>query len=155
MSDAAVKSLIVRDHPILRADVPVDSAIRTILDSTLPALPVVDARERLVGIFGEREFIIALFPGYLGQLRHTGFLPRSLDDALERRQACREDAIKQHMNAEKRIRIGPDDAETHMAEIFLHHRVLVIPVVEHGVVTGLVTRAAFFDSAARRFLAGG
>ena len=57
--------------------------------ATCPALPVVDDRERFAGIFGEREFIEALFPGYLGQLKGAAFLRGSLDDALEKRDACR------------------------------------------------------------------
>jgi len=36
--------------------------------SDVPALPVIDATGKLRGIFGEREFIGALFPGYLTTL---------------------------------------------------------------------------------------
>ena len=67
--------------------------MRQILDSDLPALPVVDADEQLVGIFGEREFIGALFPGYLEQLGTPASCPRSLDDALEKRAACRREPV--------------------------------------------------------------
>ena len=44
---------------------------------------------RFAGIFGEREFMSALFPGYLDQLKGAAFLRRSLDETLEKRDACR------------------------------------------------------------------
>ena len=31
----------------------------------------------------------AIFPGYLKDLQHAGFIPRSLDEALEKREGCR------------------------------------------------------------------
>ena len=42
-----------------------------------------------------------------------------------------------------------------VAEIFLHHRVLIVPVTEAGRVTGVITRSDFFRSVAERFLAQG
>ena len=50
-------------------------ALELLLDSGLPALPVVDADERYAGIFGEREFITALFPGYVGSPRARRLRP--------------------------------------------------------------------------------
>ncbi|MEJ7826006.1 MAG: hypothetical protein WKF48_11280 [Solirubrobacteraceae bacterium] len=36
----------------------------------------------VVGIFGEHEFVGALFPGYLTTLGYAGFIPRSLSQRL-------------------------------------------------------------------------
>ena len=61
--------------------------MRPLLDSGLPALPVVDERERFAGIFGEREFMGALFPGYLDQLKGAGVpAPLARRDAREARR---------------------------------------------------------------------
>jgi CBS domain-containing protein len=114
--------------------------------------PVVDAHERYAGIFGEREFITALFPGYLGALGSAGFIPKSIDVALEKRQSCRFEPVAKHMNTEH-VAVGPDFSDVELAEIFLHHRVLIVPVTEHKRVTGLVTRSDFFAAVAERFLA--
>ena len=127
------------------------SAIRALLDSDLPALPVIDDRGRYAGIFGEREFMGAVFPGYVGQLRGAAFLTHSIDAALERRDACRDEPVSKHMNTEH-VDVGPDWSDTQLAEIFLHHRVLVVPVVDDGAVAGLITRHAFFQAVAQRFL---
>jgi CBS domain-containing protein len=151
MSPRTIGDLVLHEPPLLRADEPLGAAIRTLLDSDLPAVPVIDSRERYAGIFGEREFMIAVFPGYLGQLRGAAFLSRSIDDALERRESCRTEPVSKYMNTEH-IDVGPDYSDVGLAEVFLHHRVLVVPVVDHGTVRGIITRHAFFTAVARRFL---
>ena len=118
-----------------------------------PPCPRRRADGRFAGIFGEREFIEALFPGYVGQLRHTAFVPRSLDETLERRQTCRSDPVGKHMNRE-RIHVTADGSGLQIAELFLHHRVLIVPVVSGRTVEGLITRHDFFVSAAHRLMAG-
>ena len=46
-------------------------------------------RRRSAGIFGEREFMTALFPGYVGELASAAMVNRSIDDTIERRESCR------------------------------------------------------------------
>jgi CBS-domain-containing membrane protein len=125
--------------------------VRAILESDLPALPVVDAASRLVGIFGEREFMAAVFPGYVGELRSASFVSRSLDDALEKRATCRSEPVRKHMNTEQ-TGVPTDASDLQVAETFLHHRVLIVPVCESKRVTGVITRADFFRGLAERFL---
>ncbi len=145
---------ILRSAPVLHAGDPVRAAVRQVLDSGLPALPVVDDQDRYVGIFGEREFLGALFPGYVGQLRGAGFLTRTLDEALERREACAAETVGEHMTTDH-VDVGPDHADLQLAEIFLHHRVLVVPVIAADrAVAGVILRRDFFRTLAERFLAG-
>ncbi len=151
MSPRTISDLIVREPPLLHAGDSVEAAVRRLLDTDLPALPVVDERERFAGIFGEREFMGALFPGYLKELKGAAFLHRSLDEALEKRDSCRIEPIGKHMNTEH-VDVGPDFSDTQVAEIFLHHRVLVVPIVDSGRVAGLITRHDFFTTLAERFL---
>jgi CBS domain-containing protein len=147
----SVTDEIVRDTDSLRADEPVETAVRRVIDSGLPALPVVDEHERLVGIVGEREFIGALFPGYLTQLGYAGFVPHSLDEALKKRAAVRMEPVSEHVN-DDHIDVGPDYSDAQVAEIFLHHRVLIVPVVEERQIIGVITRADFFRALAKRLL---
>jgi CBS domain-containing protein len=142
---------LVRQAPLLRRDETVGAAVQRVLDSGLPALPVVDAGDRLVGIFGEREFMGALFPGYLKELKYAGFVPSTLDDAIEKRATCRHEPVGDYMHTEH-IDVGADFSDTQLAETFLHHRVLIIPVVEAGQVKGIITRAEFFRRLGERFL---
>ena len=53
-----------------------------------------------VGLFGEREFMAALFPGYVGELHYAGVRPGLLDEVLEKRAACRVEHVSEHMNTD-------------------------------------------------------
>jgi CBS domain-containing protein len=152
VSSRSLSAPLVRDAPLLRADTPVGDAVAAILDSGLPALPVVDAKGELAGIFGEREFMAALFPGYVRELKFAGFVPKRLDEALEKRSSCRHEPVGRYMNTEH-VDVADDASDVQVAEIFLHHRVLIVPVRGDGGVKGVITRADFFRHLAERFLA--
>jgi CBS domain-containing protein len=154
MSPRSMSDPLLRDAHVLRAGDQVGDAVRHVIDSALPALPVAGEDGRFCGIFGEREFMGALFPGYLTELKYAGFVPRSLEDALEKRSSCRLDPVSRYMNTEH-IDVGTDFSDAQVAEIFLHHRVLLVPVVDEGRVTGVITRSDFFRALAERFLADG
>ena len=81
MSPRSISEDVIREVEALRSGASVEAAVRAVHDSGLPALPVVDDRGRYVGIFGEREFMSALFPGYVSQLRSAAFLSRSASRA--------------------------------------------------------------------------
>lgn len=151
MTPRAISDVVRRRTPVLHHDDTVETAVREVLAAELPALPVVDEDERFAGIFGEREFMTALFPGYLGELRGTAFLRAGLDEALEMRDACRMESVSKYMNTEH-VEVAPDFSDTQVAEIFLHHRVLIVPVIEDRHVTGVITRRDFFRVVAERFL---
>ena len=152
MNPQRIASTVRRQVPLLRDDEHVREAVARIVDAHVPALPVIDASGQLRGIFGEREFIGALFPGYLQQLGSAGFVPRSLDDALEQRAACAHRPVGDYMNTDH-IDADEDFSDTQIAEIFLHHRVLIIPIVHNHQVTGIVTRTDFFHALTQRLLA--
>lgn len=151
MSERRITELVQRAPTLLHTTDPVGVAVRQIIDGDLPALPVVDERDRYVGIFGEREFMTALFPGYLKELKNTAFLRRSLDETLEKREGCRAEPVERYMNTEH-VDVGADFSDTQVAEIFLHHRVLIVPILDEGRVTGVITRTEFFRSVADHFL---
>ncbi len=153
MSPRELSHELMRVAPVLETTEAVAAAAGRILESGLPALPVVDEDGKLAGIFGEREVMAAVLPGYVGNLAHAAFVPKSLDAALEKRSACRNEPVAAHMNTE-RIRVGTDYSDIGLAETFLHHRVLIVPVCEGDRVVGVVTRADFFRALAERFLTG-
>jgi CBS domain-containing protein len=55
------------------------------------------------------------------------------------------------MNTEH-VDVGTDFSDAQVAETFLHHRVLILPVLENKQVVGVITRADFFRALAERFL---
>ncbi len=153
MSPRTVSGAIVREVPLLDAGAEVADAVRTVIDSGLPALPVV-GDDGLCGIFGEREFIEALFPSYLPTLHGAAFVTRSLESALEKRSECKLERVRDHMTRDH-VEVAPDFADAQIAETFLHHRVLIVPVVDDGRIEGVIVRREFFRAVAERFLAGG
>jgi len=142
---------LIRDVPVVHEHDELRVALRAMLDSELPALPVVDAHDRFCGVFGEREFIAALFPAYLGAMSYAGFVPDDLDEALEQRAGCVLETVGAHLNREH-VDLPPDASNASIAETFLHHRVLIVPIVDHGTVVGIVRRADFFRALAARVL---
>jgi CBS domain-containing protein len=144
-----IAELVHREVPLLHHDLPVGDAVERVIEAELPALPVVDDADRYEGIFGEREFITAIFPGYVKNLGYAAFVPKSIEAAIEKRQACRLEPVGQHMNAEH-IDVPADFSDLQLAEIFIHHRVLVVPVTDGGTVCGVVTRTDFFRAVADR-----
>ena len=151
MNPSALTDPLLREVPTLTTTDPLGYAVQKIIDSGLPALPVLERDGGYCGIFGEREFITAVFPGYLGELKHAGFVPRSLDDALEKRAGCRLEPVHDWMNTEH-VDVGPDFSDAQVAEIFLHHRVLLVPVIDDHHVLGVITRNDFFRALADRVL---
>lgn len=151
MSPQEIAGELVREVPTLRTDQEVGAAVQAILSAEVPALPVIDDENRFKGIFGEREFIGAIFPGYLGELKYAGFVSEKLSETLEKRASCRSEPVSKYMNTEH-IDVGPDWSDAQLAEIFLHHRVLIIPIVEEGRVVGIITRWDFFRTLAERWI---
>jgi CBS domain-containing protein len=155
MSPRTIGDLTMRTPTPLNVDLDVGGAVRAIVESGLPALPVVEDDGRLAGIFGEREFITALFPGYLNQLSSARFVKRSLDEQLDRRAACRSEPVRRHMTRDH-VEVPEDFSDAQLAETFLHHRVLIIPIVSPDRrPVAVVTRSDFFRALVERFEARG
>ena len=151
MSPRRVVALVRRDVPVLAHDSTVEAGVRALLESDLPALPVADARERYVGIFGEREFIGALFPRYVQSLGYAGFVPQSMEAVLNKRRGALLEPVMTYVNTEH-VDVAEDVSDVALAETFLHHRVLIVPITQEGRVRGVVTRADFFNQLAGRLL---
>jgi CBS domain-containing protein len=136
----------------LSSDQTVGVAATKVLEAGLPALPVVGPDGAFAGIFGEREFMKALFPGYVGELASAAVISRTIDETIERRNDCRNEPISAHLT-DDHVLVAEEYSDTQLAEIFLHHRVLIIPVANDGEVDAVVTRNDFFRELVDRLLA--
>lgn len=140
----------IREIEPLRADELIGPAARRVIEEGLPALPAVEDDGRFAGIFGEREFLIALFPGYVGELASGAMISRSADETIERRSHCSEEPIRKYLTTDH-VLVEDDYSDTHLAEIFLHHRVLIAPIATQGRVHAVITRRDFFCELVDRF----
>jgi CBS domain-containing protein len=148
--DSLVRQTMQEVKP-LRADEPVGSATRKVIESGLPALPAVEADGSFAGIFGEREFFSALFPGYVGTLQSAAVISRTIDEVIDRRLGCSEEPIRDYLTTDQVV-VADEYSDTQLAELFLHHRVLVIPVATEGRIHAVVTRNEFFRALAARVI---
>jgi CBS domain-containing protein len=148
MPDSIVKAVLKEIEP-LSADELVGRAARKVMEAGLPALPAVEADGSFAGIFGEREFMAAVFPAYVGTLTSSRMISRDMDETIERRSECRDEAIRDYLTTDH-VLVQDDYSDTQLAEIFLHHRVLIVPIATDGRVHAVVTRNDFFRALAER-----
>lgn len=148
MPASIVKATLQEIEP-LGADDTVSHAAGRIVEAALPALPAIEGDGSFVGIFGEREFMTALFPGYVRTLSSAAMISRSIDESIDRREGCGEESIREYLTTDHVV-VEDEYSDTQLAELFLHHRVLIIPIATDGRVHALVTRAAFFRALAER-----
>jgi CBS domain-containing protein len=134
----------LRDLPLVDASVrdsaTFGEAVSRLFDAQVPAIAVVTAEGRLVGIVSELDMLRAVFPGYLAELRHTAFLeddPAALD---ERARNVRDRTVGEL--ARRVEALDGDESETHAAERFLHSGEQALPVVEGGRLLGMLSIAA-------------
>ncbi|MDP2711464.1 MAG: CBS domain-containing protein [Solirubrobacteraceae bacterium] len=141
----------MRDAPTIDVSDCVEHAVRVLVASGLPAVAVVDANDRSVGTFGERECLAAMLPGWVDLLSGAAFVPRDPQHPLALDQSCRAEPVAAYMNPED-VGAGPGCSDLQIAETFLHHPGLILPVVDRDGVRGVVTRSDFVHAVARRFL---
>jgi predicted transcriptional regulator len=152
MPDSLVQDTIREIEP-LHVDDRVEVAAARVVEEELPGLPAVDDNGKFAGIFGEREFMAALFPGYLGELASSAMIRRTIDETIERRVGCGQEPIRKYLTTDHVV-VEDEYSDTQLAEIFLHHRVLVIPIATQGRVHALVTRHDFFVALAAKVTGG-
>jgi CBS domain-containing protein len=150
MPDSIVKSTLREVEPLFVAEL-VGVAASKVVEANLPALPAVDEDGAFAGIFGEREFFAALFPGYVRELASARMVRRNIDETIERRIGCRDEPIRKYLTTDHVV-VEDDYSDTQLAEIFLHHRVLIVPIATRGRVHAVVTRGDFFRALAERLI---
>ena len=123
----------------------VADAMALMVAKKVSGLPVVDEEGNYAGLFGEREFMTAVFPGYVGTLMSARMIRRSLDETIERRMSAQEEIVRGYLTTDP-VLVEDDYADTQLAETFLHHRVMVVPIATEGHVHAVVTRSEFFQA---------
>jgi CBS domain-containing protein len=114
-------------------------AVAELFEARVPALAVLGDDRRLLGILSERDVLRAVFPSYLGEIRHSGFL-RDDAAALEtlvtraRGRSVREFVRKSEV-------LEGSDSQIHAAERLMHSGDDALPVTDGGRFIGMLSVA--------------
>lgn len=153
MPDTIAKQ-VLQDAEPLDADELIGTAVRKIIDAGLPGLPAVETDGSYAGVFGAHEFVSAFFPAYLDDLRGARMISRSVDEAIARRSDCVTEPIRGFLNTDH-VLVEGDYSDTQLAELFLHHRVEIIPIRTDGRIGAVVPLGDFFHALGTRLLSSG
>lgn len=136
VQDPRPLATLIRTIEPLRPNDPLALAVRRIAE--IGGLPVADGDGRVVGYLSEGDALRALVPGYLRELRHTGFLTRDFPALLRFARRSAAEPVSEHMTRDVEV-LDADDSESHAAEVFLHLGVRALPVVDaEGRLLGVV-----------------
>jgi CBS domain-containing protein len=133
----------LRRLPLVRASVhetaTFGDAALELTRAGVPAIAVLDAQERVRGVFTSEGLLRGWYPPYLAELRHTAFLD---DDAMlaERADEVRGEPVRPYVERVESLDSG--DSRVHAAERFLHAKVDALPVVDEGRFLGMLSIGA-------------
>jgi CBS domain-containing protein len=138
----------LRDLPLVDASVRTDTtfgeAVAALMASRSPAVAVLDADGRPVGIFAESDLLRAVFPGYLAEMHHTSFLPDDSASLDELARSVRDRPIGELARTSEVLRA--DDSQVHAAERLMHTGEDALPVVEGDRFLGMLSIAALCNA---------
>jgi CBS domain-containing protein len=132
----------------VRAEAALLDAARTLLAARTSALAVVDADERVLGLFTDDDLLRGLFPRYLGDLHHTAFLHDEQPLQLSAEDLAGE-TVARFMREPVTVEI--DAGAAHVVERFLHTPWGALAVVREGRFVGMVDQLEFTRRLLERF----
>jgi CBS domain-containing protein len=141
---AVVRDLVLVDASV-RHDATFRDAARELAGSGLSAIAVLDADGRVQGVFTQDAVLRGLFPGYLGELRHTAFLGDDDEGLSERARAVQDEPVRRHLTPAPVLEA--EHSRTHAAELFLHSGLAALPVVSGGRYMGMLDQRTLCDVA--------
>jgi CBS domain-containing protein len=123
-------------------------AASALFGTGISAIAVLDAEQRVVGLFTDDDLLRGLFPGYLGELHHTAFLREEPDSLAARLEEARSDPVEQYMREPMAVEI--EASALHIAERFLHSPWGVLAVIENERFVGMVDQVDFIETLMRQ-----
>jgi CBS domain-containing protein len=138
----------LRETKLVRASVPRTAtfleAARALFGTGVSAVAVLDAEQRVAGLFTDDDLLRGLFPGYLGDLHHTAFLREEPDALAARLEEASGDPVERYMREPMTVEI--EMSAIHVAERFLHSPWGALAVVEEERFVGMVDQVDFIET---------
>ena len=138
----------LRDTRLVRASVPRTAtfleAARALFGTGISAIAVLDAEERVAGLFTDDDLLRGLFPGYLAELHHTAFVRQESRALVARLEEASGEPVERYMR--KPMTVDIDATGIHVAERFLHSPWGALAVVEVDRFVGMVDQIDFIEA---------
>lgn len=132
----------------IRPEASLAEAAQVMVDNEISGLPVVDARDKLVGILTEGDF---LQPDHGTKPRLLELLASSETSVADELSSHRVDEIM----TTPPITVTTETPIEEVIELMNHHKVKRLPVVTQGKVVGIVSRANLLLALVRKAKAAG
>ena len=122
-------------------DTPFGEAATALSAANTSALAVVDAEDRLHGLFTHDDLLRGVFDQYLDELHHTAFLDQQFDEVLDRLRETATHLVTQYAQETEPVDVGAGAA--HVAERFIHSPAAALAVVSQRRFLGIVEQRDF------------
>ncbi len=145
-SDASCRSIMAAPAAVLKPSDTLLFGLQEMVCYRLPALPVVEADQRYVGMLPRSRLIALAMPRLLSHedqthpmshLLEVGFIQDTLAELQERIDAVANDPVRRHIDPDVPV-LSPDTPLMN-AMLFLHRQRNLLPVVEDGKLVGIVS----------------
>jgi len=148
-----VREIMATDVVTVRRDTSVNDIAKLMSERDISGVPVVDDAHRVVGIVTELDMIVRNtrleMPAFVQIL--DGRIPLETPGHYRKRlQHMLGTHAADIMTAEV-VTLGPDDTVEDLAELMVKRRLNPVPVVEKGVLVGIVSRTDLIRMMAHEF----
>ena len=149
-----VRDIMTTDVVTVRRDTSVNGIAKLMGERDVSGIPVVDEANHVVGIITELDMIVRNtrleMPAFL-QVLDLGRIPLERPGHYRDRLRHMLGTHAADIMTEAVVTIGPDAEVEALAEMMVKRRLNPVPVVENGVLVGIVSRADLIRMMAREF----
>ncbi len=139
---------VLREMRLVKASVPETAtfleAALALVTARVSAIAVIDAEERVVGVFTDDDLLEGMFPGYLRDLRHTAFLEEESGALAATLEKARTNSVRRHMREAMSVDI--ESSAAHVAGRFLHCPWGALTVVDDDRFVGMMEQVQFVEA---------
>jgi CBS domain-containing protein len=141
-----VKDIMTKNVIACSSDTPIKEAARLMYLNGLTGMPVLDEKDKIVGIITEGDLVKLEgelhIPNLLGVLGSLVYLDNPLNgDEIEKQLKIMTATEVGKLMSKNVVSIASDAKVEEAAELFLHKKGNPIPVMEDGKLVGIVSRA--------------
>jgi len=148
-----VREIMTTNVVTIRRDTPVNDIARLMSTSDISGIPVVDEAHHVVGIVTELDMIVRNtrleMPAFIQIL--DGRIPLEMPGHYQKRLRHILGTRAADIMTEKVVTVSPDAEMQDLAELMVKRRFNPVPVVEHDVLVGIVSRADLVRMMAHEF----